>query len=199
MSAPAEPSAAEPATEPAVPPTADAAELEQARLLAAVRRGDEGAFEALYRHHVGAVLGLARRLTGGRGDAEELVQEAFARAWEHRRELRSPLHLKRWLRRVTVNLWINEVRRNQHGDRRPDRAEPEAADAVAPTPPRPAGLRLDLERALATLTPRLRAVVVLFDLYGLRHEEIAEAMEMTPGASKVQLHRARTRLREMLE
>jgi len=185
------------AAEPPDRSTADAVDLEGARLVAAARRGDEAAFEALYRRHVGQVLGLARRLAGA--DAEELVQETFARAWEHRREMRSPVHLKRWLRRVAVNLWINELRRRRFGDRRPDRAEPEAADAVAPTPARPAGLRLDLERALAALTPRLRAVVVLFDLYGLRHDEIADAMEMTPGASKVQLHRARTRLREILQ
>ena len=51
---------------------------------------------------------------------------------------------------------------------------------------------------IARPTPRLRAVVVLFDVYGLRHEEIAETLEMTAGAAKVQLHRGRRRLRELL-
>jgi RNA polymerase sigma-70 factor (ECF subfamily) len=181
----------------AAPPAADLAEE---RLLRGLRRGDEPAFETLYRRHTGVVYGLAYRLTGRASDAEELTQEVFARAWEHRERFRSLDHFLRWLKRVAVNGWINDLRRKETaaskaGD---DEVERDLEDGAPRVPAGSPGLRLDLERALAALSPRLRAVLLLFDLYGLRHDEIAEALGITAGASKVQLHRARTRLQEML-
>ena len=174
------------------------ASFEGERLVAAVRRGEASAFEELYRRQVGTLYGLAYRLAGRAADAEELVQEAFVRAWENRATFQSSVHLARWLKRVLVNCWINDLRRRRPGS--PNGAGDPLEDESPATaiPPAPAGLRLDLERALRSLTPRLRAVVTLFDLYGCGHEEIAELLEMTPGAAKVQLHRARTRLREIL-
>jgi RNA polymerase sigma-70 factor (ECF subfamily) len=176
------------------------ADLAEGRLLAGLRRGDARAFETLYRRQSGAVYGLAYHLTGRPADAEELTQEVFVRAWQHRAGFRSLEHFGRWLKRVAVNLWINGLRRRQVAERPgDDDAEPrDAADGAPIAPAGAPGLKLDLERALAALTPRLRAVLLLFDLYGLRHEEIAEALDITPGASKVQLHRARSRLREIL-
>jgi len=177
------------------PPESGAAayDLAEERWVRALRAGDGGAFEALYGRHRGRVYGLAFRLTGARAEAEELTQEVFVRAWEHRSGFESGTHLARWLRRVAVNLWINGLRR-----REPEGEEP-GADRLAGGGAPPSGLRLDLERAIAALPPRLRAVLLLFDLYGLRHEEIAEQLEITAGASKVQLHRARRRLQEMLQ
>lgn len=179
----------------------DVDEIGDVRRLTAFRRGDETAFEELYRQHVSLVYGVALRLTYRRSDAEDLTQEVFCAAWEHRADFQSPLHLVNWLRRVAVNRWLNRARRRREFELDADPetagviggAEPEAQPTSAPT------VRVDLERALAQLSPRLRAVVVLFDLYGLGHQEIAEELGMTPGASKVQLHRARTRLKEILQ
>jgi RNA polymerase sigma-70 factor, ECF subfamily len=170
------------------------AELAEARLLRAFRAGDAAAFETLYDRQRGRIYGLAYRLTGGAAEAEELTQEVFVRVWEHRGKIQNGAHLARWLRRVAVNCWINHLRRlDPTGDDDEERLErqPGAPTAVP-------GVRLDLERAVAALPPRLRAVLLLFDLYGLSHEEVADHLEITAGASKVQLHRARTRLREML-
>lgn len=177
------------------PPPAD---FEAERLVAALRRGDADAFEALYRRTIGTVYGLAWRLTCRSSDAEELAQEVFVRAWEHREQMKSHSHFVHWAKRVAVHCWINELRK-----KRPS-ALNSAADPLDDDPsllgtvPAPSGLALDLERAMAALSPRLRAVVTLFDLYGSTHEEIGELLGMTPGGSKVQLHRARTRLREAL-
>ena len=179
-----------------------AADLAEERLLRGLRRGDAGAFETLYRRHASSLYGLAMRLTCRASEAEELTQDVFVRAWEHREDFRSLEHFARWLKRVAVNGWINGLRRRRTAAGRPleeDDGERDAADGAPVTPAGSPGLRLDLERALAALTPRLRAVLLLFDLYGLRHDEIAELLDMTPGASKVQLHRARTRLRETLQ
>jgi RNA polymerase sigma-70 factor (ECF subfamily) len=173
-------------------------EQDDDRLVALLRRGESSAFESLYRRLVGRLYGLACRLAGRPGEAEELTQEAFVRAWDHRATFQSFEHLTRWLKRVLVNCWINELRRKTIGGPAAASEELDDHEPESAVPPVPPGLKLDLERALGALTPRLRAVVTLFDLYGFRHEEIAELLEMTPGASKVQLHRARSRLREML-
>lgn len=172
---------------------ADLADLADARLMRAFRAGDAAAFESLYRRLRSRVLGLAARLTGSRGEGEELTQDVFVSAWEHRRKIESVLHLERWLRRVTIHRWINALRRNQ-----PEPADDERTVERLASPPGSPGARVDLERAIAELPPRLRAVLLLFDLYGLSHEEVAEHLDITAGASKVQLHRARRRLQESL-
>jgi RNA polymerase sigma factor (sigma-70 family) len=171
---------------------------EEARQLDALKRGDERAFEALYRRHVGPLHGLAFRLTSRRSEAEELTQEVFVRAWQRRADFRSLDHFAHWLRRVAVNSWINRLRKRRELELSVD-DEGNPTDEAEAAPTGSPGVRLDLEAALSRLSPRLRAVALLFDLYGYGHEEIAAMLEMTPGASKVQLHRARRRLREMLQ
>ena len=182
----------------AASPAGPTAEPEAAaeRLVARLRRGDAGAFEALYRQLVTGVYGLSVRLAHDRGEAEELTQEVFVRAWEARARFDSVAHLRNWLRRVTVNEWIDRARRRRDVPLDDD-ARGAATGALATPAPTP-GVRIDLTRALALLSPRLRAVLVLFDLYGLDHGEIGATLGMTAGASKVQLHRARRRLRELL-
>jgi RNA polymerase sigma-70 factor (ECF subfamily) len=186
------PMAARPVPAPAAP------ERGADRLVADLRRGDAGAFEALYRQLVAWVFGLAIRLSHDRGEAEELTQEVFVRVWEARSRFDSALHLRNWLRRVTVNEWIDRLRRRRDLSIDDEGAGAAAATTALATPATTPGARLDLERALGMLSPRLRAVLVLFDLYGLGHAEIGATLGMTAGASKVQLHRARRRLRELL-
>jgi RNA polymerase sigma-70 factor (ECF subfamily) len=177
---------------------AEPADLEDARLVRALRHGDGAAFETLYQRRRRRVYGLAYHLSGRAGEAEELVQEVFVRAWEHRGDFQSGEHLDRWLRRVAVNTWINQLRRGRETSLEELTADgpPLAGEHL---PPAPVGTRLDLQRALAALPPSLRAVVVLFDVYGLRHDEISALLEITTGSSKVQLHRARQRLKEWLQ
>jgi RNA polymerase sigma factor (sigma-70 family) len=187
-----------PPDRPCLAPVALPVELEEERLLAALRGGDEAVFAALYRRHVGPLHGLACRLTSRRSEAEELTQEVFVRAWERRADFRSLDHFGHWLRRVAVNSWINRLRKRRELELAVD-DDGNPSDEVEAAPTGAPAIRIDLEAALARLSPRLRAVALLFDLYGYGHEEIAAMLEMTPGASKVQLHRARRRLREMLQ
>jgi len=173
---------------------ADPADLGDARLIRAFREGDATAFESLYRRLRGRVFGLAVRLTGSRTEGEEITQDVFVRAWEHRRKIESVLHFERWLRRVAIHRWINALRRHD-----PEPSDDEAAVERLGTRGGSPGARVDLERAIAALPPRLRAVLLLFDLYGLSHQEVADHLDITVGASKVQLHRARRRLQESLQ
>jgi RNA polymerase sigma-70 factor (ECF subfamily) len=162
-------------------------------------RGEVGAFEQLYRAHVGRVFALVRRLCGGHeARAQDLTQEVFVRAWQALPSFRFESAFATWLHRLAVNTALMELRARRSG--RDDESDDDALDTLAT--PDTAGVRTllatDLERAIASLPPRARAVLVLFDVEGLSHEEIAAQLDMAVGSSKAQLHRARGLLRARL-
>lgn len=162
--------------------------------------GDMPAFEALYRRHLGRVHGVIARLVGGSGArAEDLTQEAFVRAWQALPGYRFESRFSTWLHRLAVNTALMELRSRRS---RPTDDEDEAgfdAIGIADSAGHGTALRTDLERAVATLPPRARAVLVLHDVEGWKHEEIATELGMAVGSSKAQLHRARGLLRQRLE
>jgi RNA polymerase sigma factor (sigma-70 family) len=171
-------------------------DLTQARAAAA---GDTRAFEQLYRRHVGRVHGVIVRLVGGHGArAEDLTQDTFVRAWRALPAFRFESALSTWLHRLAVNTALMELRGRRSGPRIEEEADGEDAALADPRDHGPA-LRMDLERAVATLPPRARAVLVLHDVEGWKHEEISQSLGMAVGSSKAQLHRARQLLRTRLE
>ncbi len=183
------------------PPTAqDAApgDCDQA-LARRAAAGDLPAFERLYRRHAGRVHGAIARLVGHHGArAEDLTQDTFVRAWQALPGYRFESAFTTWLHRLAVNTALMDLRARKA---RPQAdAGEDALDEVGT--PDSAGhataLGLDLERAVASLPPRARAVLVLYDVEGWKHEEIADALGMAVGSSKAQLHRARGLLRQRL-
>ena len=168
-------------------------------LARAAGRGDSIAFETLYRRHSRRVYAVVWRLAGGQAArAEDLVQESFIRAWQALPAFRFESAFATWLHRLAVNTALMDLRGRVGGeDRETDDAMLEHI-ATSDT----AGLRmrdqLDLERAIATLPARARAVLVLHDIEGWKHEEIATGLGMAVGSSKAQLHRARNLLRKRL-
>jgi len=184
-------------------PAADAGDGDHALALAAAG-GDTRAFEALYRRHSARVYGVVLRLAGWqRARAEDLAQEAFLRAWQALPQWRGEAAFGTWLHRLAVNVALMDLRARRvrpvlDGD---DDAALEALPAGGPDDPQrghgPA-LELDLERAVAGLPPRARAVLVLHDVEGWTHQEIGAALGMATGSSKSQLHRARGLLRDRL-
>ena len=180
-------------------PAADAGDGDHALALAAAG-GDTDAFEALYRRHSARVHGVVLRLAGWqRARAEDLVQEAFLRAWQALPGWRGEAAFGTWLHRLAVNVALMDLRARRV---RPalDGDDDDALDAMlAPeSPGHAAALAIDLERAVATLPPRARAVLVLHDIEGWTHGEIGAALDMATGSSKSQLHRARGLLRARL-
>lgn len=166
-----------------------------AELVRRARGGELGAFEHLYRRHCGRVYALCLRLTADAGSAEELTQEAFVRAWRRLGSFRAASSFGTWLHRLAANLSIDALRARQRWHQRFIGGElPEASSAPAD----PAAA-VDLERAIATLPPRARAVFVLHDVEGYRHREIARMCGLSVGTSKAHLHRARRKLREVLD
>jgi RNA polymerase sigma-70 factor (ECF subfamily) len=184
-----------PAATAASPPAEDL----DGPLVRCAGNGDAIAFEALYRRHSGRVYGVILRLVGGHaGRAEDLTQEAFVRAWQALPSYRFESAFSTWLHRLAVNTALMELRSRRS---RPQASgDEDALDNVGT--PDSAGhvtaLSMDLERAVATLPPRARAVLVLHDVEGWKHEEIATELGMAVGSSKAQLHRARGLLRTRL-
>jgi RNA polymerase sigma-70 factor (ECF subfamily) len=185
---------AESATAAAAPVDIDQALARQAAA------GDASAFEALYRRHARRVHGVVARLVGfDQARAEDLTQEAFVRAWQALPAYRFESAFGTWLHRLAVNTALMDLRARRS---RPQVDDDEEALEHAGAPDsagHSTALTLDLERAVATLPPRARAVLVLYDVEGWKHEEIADALGMAVGSSKAQLHRARGLLRTRLE
>lgn len=161
--------------------------------------GDLSAFERLYRENERKVYGLCFRMSSDPSLAEELTQDVFVRAWEKLGSFRGESAFSSWLYPLAVNVALSERR-----SRRRRTARVMTTDDLTPfDTPRPgrqpgpeAGF--DLEKAMAALPPGARAVFVLHDVEGYRHEEIAALLGMAEGTSKAQLHRARKLLREAL-
>lgn len=161
----------------------------------AVRRsGDERAFRILYRRHTPRLYALVLRLGGdSRPEADDVVQESWIRAVEGLDRFRWDSSFATWLLGIGVNVTRDLLRRNSR------RLEtPWDDDVDAPLAAVPAGDRVDLERAIATLPDGARTVLVLHDVEGWPHETIAERLGISVGTTKSQLHRARRALRAWL-
>jgi RNA polymerase sigma-70 factor (ECF subfamily) len=166
--------------------------------VALAAKGDRDAFERLYRANSGRVFALCIRMAGDRSAAEELTQDVFVRAWEKLHLFRGESAFGTWLHRMTVNVVLNA--RKTEGRSRSRFEDDDEGDGVEMLPSRPVttGDRMDLEAAIAKLPPGARRVFTLHDVEGYKHEEIAEMLGVTSGATKAQLHRARLLLREAL-
>jgi RNA polymerase sigma-70 factor (ECF subfamily) len=186
---------------------ASRAELDDAELIAAIKRSDPGSREALYHRYKKRVYGLALRIVGPI-DAEEVAQEAFIRIFRGLPKFRGDAALSTWIYRLAVNAALSHrtrragarlLTREGQSDSQLDSLERaiEAQPAVEPVQG-DAVLRARLERALVRLPTGYRTVIVLHDVEGLEHEEIASILRCHVGTSKSQLHKARARLREIL-
>lgn len=165
-------------------------------LVERARGGDRRAFEQLYRRHIGRVMALCWRLCGANETlAHEMAQDAFVRAWQKLDSFRGDARFTTWLHRLTVNVVLSDRRVRM---RIADRERPLDAMPTEPGRDMPLGLDEDLERCIARLPERARTVLVLHDVEGYKHDEIAQLADMAPGTSKAQLHRARKLLREWL-
>lgn len=188
--------AACPATGTTMPPAPAAPSTDTADVQAAAA-GDRHAFQRLYRRHAERVYGAVYRLAGyDHARAEDLVQDAFVRAWQKLPGFRFESAFGTWLYRLAVNVALMDIR--SRGADPVGFVDQDTLPEAGETP-FCAAEREELERAVGRLPPRARAVLVLYDIEGWRHEEIAAELGMAVGSSKAQLHRARQLLRKTLE
>jgi RNA polymerase sigma-70 factor (ECF subfamily) len=161
---------------------------------AVVVGGDEAAFRELYHRHTPRLYRLILRLAGSEQDAEDVVQEAWIRATEAAANFRWESGFATWLTGIAINRFREQLRKI-------NRWPSVDLETIAEPESRPVrvGERVDLEKALSLLPLGYRTVLVLHDLEGYRHEEIAAQLGIAPGTSKSQLFHARRYVRALLE
>jgi RNA polymerase sigma-70 factor (ECF subfamily) len=164
--------------------------------VASAASGDVRAFERLYDTHLPKVHSLVRRMSGGR-DADELTQDVFVRVWQKLATFRGDSAFGTWLHRLAVNVVIERFR--QETTRRQRMHDGEEIFETLPAPARSDDIGMDFEAAIDTLPDGARRVFVLHDIEGYKHHEIGTLLEISPGTSKAQLHRARMMLRRYLK
>ncbi len=182
------------ASQSETPPPATGAFGER-ELIARAVQGDQDAFRALYDRHLERVYGLVVRW-GGSLEAEEITQDVFVRAWEKLYTFRGDAALSTWLYRVGVSVIL--ARRKAAGKARQRFAPVTEVEYDRASPPDRPDQRMDLEAGMATLPEGARRILLLHDVSGYRHDEIATMLGISAGTSKSQLHRARMALRRHL-
>lgn len=168
-------------------------DLDRRLVAALVRRRDDRAFSSLYERHTTYLYRFALRLTAGDEDeAQDLVHDAWVRAVQRLAGFEWKSQLRTWLAGFVVSLW-RERQREVSRDLALDDSYTEPGEHW-----QDALHRVDVERALASIAPGFREVLVLHDIEGYTHEDIAVMLGVQPGTSKSQLARARAAMRRAL-
>ena len=171
------------------------------------QQGDAAAFEIIYQQHCGRVYALCLRMLRDPVEAEDLVQEVFIQLFRKIHTFRGESAFSTWLHRLTANLVLMHLRRkrpistsldeiagSQEEDSKP-------RQEIGGPDPRMSGLvdRVTLQSAIDQLPSGYREIFILYDVHGYEHSEIAQILGRSIGNSKSQLHKARKRLRELLQ
>jgi RNA polymerase sigma-70 factor (ECF subfamily) len=177
---------------------------DDAAAVAKARRGDEDAFRLLVERHSRSIYRLAYRMTGRPEDAEDVVQEAFVRAYKQMDRFEARSNFGTWLYRIAFNCAVDYTRTRYHRDR------PESLDALeraAPEAHAPAADDLvfateidgSIQRALLELSAQERAAFVMRHYQGCSIEEICQALDLKTNAAKHAVFRAVRKMRAALE
>jgi RNA polymerase sigma-70 factor (ECF subfamily) len=173
--------------------TEDSEAVDRKLVAALVRQRDDRAFSSLYERHTPYLYRFALRLTAGDDDvAQDLVHDAWVRAIQRVAGFEWRSRFRTWLAGFVLSLW-RERFRVEVRELTLDDSHSDDGDSWRGTLE-----RVDVERALAALAPGFREVLVLHDIEGYTHEDIATMLGVQPGTSKSQLSRARAAMRRAL-
>ena len=169
-----------------------------------VQAGNKDAFGALFARYRGPVWSWLARRTGDRELSAELYQESFMRVWRSAHTYRRGQPVKPWVYRIAGNVARDRFRPGSRGlgsgsgreQRRVDTVEIDSERATTEQPHPMSGV--DLERAIASLPDTLREAFLLGAVHGMDHNEVAEALDITPANARRRISRARAQLRELL-
>lgn len=175
-------------------------QIEQ-KIIRKAAAGDRAAFRGLVLEHSHSMFRLAWRLSGDETAAEDIVQEAFIKAWRSIGEFRMDASFKSWLHRITVNTAMDylrkHVRRRQHETAEPEWERTDLAGELPDT-----GMQIDISRqtqaAMLDLSEAERTALLLKHYEGHSIEEVARIMEITTGACKQNIFRAVKKMRVAL-
>lgn len=154
------------------------------RTLARARAGDPAAFEELVRAYQGDVYRFAYSYTRDRGLAEDATQEAFLRAYRFLPGFRGDSRFGSWLFRIARNCALDAIRARRGQEER-------ALRAPAPLGPPDPAARIELQTALAAVSPEHREPFLLIEVFGLSYREAADVLRVRVGTVKSRMHRAR--------
>jgi RNA polymerase sigma-70 factor (ECF subfamily) len=183
-----------------------AADIPEKETIRQAQGGDAAAFERIYRRYNRRVYGLCLRMTKNEADAEDLTQEAFLQVFRKIHTFRGESAFFTWFHRLSVNIVLMRMRKRKRmeillesdGDQEeePGARHPE----IGGPDPLLRGLfdRENLKRALSQMPRGYKRMLVLHDVLGYEHNEIAAILECSTGNSKSQLHKARVRMRSLL-
>ncbi len=192
-----------------VPVAVPAEENDELDLVARSRQGDAAAFSVLVRRYEGKIFRLAMNITQNREDAEDVLQEAFFKAYEHLDQFQGNSKFYTWIVRIAVNQALMKLRKRKSDravslDEQIDTGEDTVVREIAAWDPDPEQqysqeeLHKILNEAVLELAPIYRTVFTLRDIDGLSTEEAAEALDLSVPAVKSRLLRARLQLRDKL-
>jgi len=189
------------------PRRTETSDLSEADAIRLAQQGDTAAFERIYRLHNRRVYALCLRMVGNTAEAEDLTQEAFLQLFRKIHTFRGDSAFSTWLHRLSVNVVLMKLRKKTLPETSlEETTEPDEEtggprkDVGGPDLLLTGSLdRVNLQRAIDQLPPGYRAAFVLHDIQGYEHNEIAKIMGCSIGNSKSQLHKARMRLRELLQ
>ena len=183
-------------------PETEAEHKEEYKLVKKAAAGDVKAFEQLYWKHHRRVFCVCLRMTKNEADAEDLTQQVFLQLFRKIDSFRGDSAFSTWLHRLTVNLVLMHFRSNK------SRKENTTEDGELPENNFADGRksenvneivrRYELNQLISQLPEGYRKVVIMHDIQGLEHNEIAELLGCAAGTSKSQLHKARLKLRKLL-
>jgi RNA polymerase sigma-70 factor, ECF subfamily len=182
---------------------------DEVALVANARKGDAASFSVLLRRYEGKIFRLAMNITQNREDAEDVLQEAFLKAYEHLDQFQGNSRFYTWVVRIAVNQALMKLRKRRSDravslDEQIDTGEDTVIREIAAWDPDPeqrfsqVELNQILTGAIDDLEPIYRTVFTLRDVDGLSTEETAEALDLTVPAVKSRLLRARLQLRDKL-
>ena len=171
--------------------------------------GDSDSFGELYRRHSRRIFYLCYRMVNDIDLAEDLTQEAFVHAFRRLSTFRQESRFTTWMHRIAVNTVLMFIRKRNSSIREcpldPAYGNEEDATFEGLTYGKPDDVlsmttdRVALQRAIEGLPPGYRLMLVLHDIHGYEHQEIAEIFGCTTGNTKSQLHKARLRLRAVID
>lgn len=157
--------------------------------------GDERAFAVLMQRHEDAVFNIAMRMMSNRADALDATQETFVALFRRAHSFRGDAAFSTWLYRIAVNASHDLLRKRGRSIPSDELNEP----ALARSPEDASAAQIDVSRALAQLPQEYREAVVLHDIGGATHEEIATTLGIAVGTVKSRISRGRKALADILE
>ncbi len=171
---------------------------QDAQLLARVLDGDHDAFNQIMRNHEDRVFSVCLRIMGNREHALDATQETFLTAFRKAGQFQGNSALGTWIYRIAVNTCYDQLRRQKRrrADPIPDHLDPR--DHSAEEAVNSAGLRPEIQRALAAIPDDFRSAVILSDIEGLGLPDVAEILGVPVGTVKSRVFRGRRLLAQQL-